>query len=447
MADPVFPDLPLPDRVGLLAQEEAKKLGIEFIIPTVYSLGLGSRGSVIPVSALKNTVCNGCNIHGLMDFGYGGETAECYAVPDPSTLVALPWKKGYGWMACNLYYQGKISPRCPRYNLIKQRERLQKEGYNIKTGIELEFFLLDKDSTKPSTNLDLPGNQYHDPLLELEHSDFIAKVLRSMQELGWKPYQFEKEAALGQYEVNFDYGDVLVTADRVTLCKILIKDIARENGYRVSFMPFLSKDNGLGNGQHIHMSLWDTKTNKNVMTGDSDLGLSDAGRHFLAGLLNHLDGLTPIVNPTTNSYKRLHEIKNFLNFHGFGVNTHFPPLRIVQTNGVCDRIEYRQPDSCMNPYLSQAAIIAAGLDGLEKKEEPNPLLRNEEPLFGESRPKDSKEMATSLEQALLNLHADETLASALGEELLTAFHTAKVLESDAHNKEVTQAEKNLIFIY
>jgi len=449
MEEMQFPTLPIAEEIGIQAEKRAKELGIEFIIPTVYSLGIGCRGSVVPVTAFRSTVCNGVNIHGFMDFAYGGETAECYAIPDVSTLVALPWKKGYGWVACNLYYHGKISPRCPRYNLIKQRDRLKKAGYHLKTGIEPEFFVLKQGELEPSSKLEGPGNRYHDPLLEMDNAEFIAKVLRSMQELGWKPYQMEREGGYGQYEVNFGYDDVLVTADRFSLCKMMLKDIARECGIRVSFIPFLKYDNEmvLGNGQHIHMSLWDAKTDKSVMTGNSEIGFSDVGGFWLAGILNHLDGLTPIVNPTTNSYKRLHGFKNFLNFHAYGINTDFPPLRIVQTNGVCDRIEYRQPDGSINPYLAQAAIIAAGLDGLEKKEEPNPKLRNEEMLFMESTPKDSKLMATSLDLALLNLQADTTLLSAFGEELITAFCTVKFLESEPHNKEVTQAEKNLADVY
>ena len=202
--------------------------------------------------------------------------------------------------------------------------------------------------------------------------DVIAEICDYMLELGWEPYQNDHEDANGQFEMNWNFDDALVTADRHSFFKFMVKSIAEKHGLRATFMPKPFK--GLtGNGCHVHISVWDPSGKANAFVDTTDeMGLSQQGYNFLGGIMKHAEALAAITNPTVNSYKRINAPRtlsgatwapNTVTWTGNN-RTH-----MVRVPGQ-GRFELRLPDGAANPYLLQAVIIAAGLDGVAHKSHP-----------------------------------------------------------------------------
>ena len=209
--------------------------------------------------------------------------------------------------------------------------------------------------------------------------DLIKKICDSMLALGWGPYQNDHEDANGQFEMNWTYSDALTTADRHAFFKYMVKTLAEDDGLRATFMPkpFPTLS---GNGCHIHVSVWDIATDQNLFRDrGGELGLSQTAYQFVAGLLHHAEALCAITNPTVNSFKRINGAPttsgatwspNTISYSG---NNRTHMIRIPDT----DRFELRLPDGAANPYLLQAAVIAAGLDGVANQRDPGRRLRQQ----------------------------------------------------------------------
>ena len=202
--------------------------------------------------------------------------------------------------------------------------------------------------------------------------DVIAEICDHMLALGWGAYQNDHEDANGQFEMNWDFDDVLATADKHSFFKFMVKSVAEKHGLRATFMP--KPFQGLtGNGCHAHISVWDKAGKTNVFADNKmELGLSAKGRNFLGGIMKHASALAAITNPTVNSYKRINAPRtisgatwapNTVTWTGNN-RTH-----MVRVPGP-GRFELRLPDGAANPYLLQAVIIAAGLDGIRSKADP-----------------------------------------------------------------------------
>ena len=302
---------------------------------------------------------------------------DMLAVPDPNSVIQLPWKPDVAWVAANCVMEGEDVAQAPRNVLRRLVGEASAEGMRVKTGIEAEFFLLTPEGSRISDDYDTAEKPCYDQQAVMRRYDVIAEICDYMLALGWGPYQNDHEDANGQFEMNFEFDDALATADKHSFFKFMTKSIAEKHGLRATFMP--KPVEGLtGNGCHAHISVWDKAGKKNIFattkgTGQTgELGLSEQGAHFLGGIMKHASALAAITNPTVNSYKRINAPRttsgatwapNTVTWTGNN-RTH-----MVRVPGP-GRFELRLPDGAVNPYLLQAVIIAAGLDGVRTKADP-----------------------------------------------------------------------------
>jgi glutamine synthetase len=273
--------------------------------------------------------------------------------------------------------------------------------------------------------------------------DVIAEICDYMLELGWKPYQNDHEDANGQFEMNWEFDDVLRTADKHSFFKFMTKSVAEKHGYRATFMP--KPIQGLtGNGCHVHVSVWDKSGKTNMFADDQmELGLSQDGRHFLGGIMQHASAMAAITNPTVNSYKRINAPRtssgatwapNSVTWTGNN-RTH-----MVRVPGP-GRFELRLPDGAANPYLLQAVIIAAGLNGLEQKADPG--KRYDIDMYAEGyKVRGAPKLPLNLLDALRAFDRDKGLKAAIGNDFSAAFLKLKNQEWNAYASHFTQWEKD-----
>jgi glutamate---methylamine ligase len=263
--------------------------------------------------------------------------------------------------------------------------------------------------------------------------DVISEICDYMLDLGWGPYQNDHEDANGQFEMNWDFADALVTADRHSFFKFMVKSVAEAHGLRATFMP-KPLARLTGNGCHAHISVWDSKGKVNVFAdADDELGLSAQGMAFLGGIIAHAQGMTALTNPVVNSYKRINApvtasgatwAPNTVTWSGNN-RTH-----MVRVPGP-GRFELRLPDGAANPYLLQAAIIAAGLSGIATEADPGPRLDID--MYAEGhRVKDAPRLPLNLLDAIRAFEADKVLTGALGAGFSAAFAKLKRREWDSY---------------
>src|SRR5262249_2646721 len=230
---------------------------------------------------------------------------DLFARPDPDSLIQLPWKPEVGWLASDLWMDGKEVTDAPRAQLKKQVAAAAKLGYRMRSGVEGEFHRISPDGKAIADTLDVQDKPCYDQQALMRRYEVITEICDSMLSLDWRPYQNDHEDANGQFEMNWEYDDCLKTADRHTFFKYMVKAIAEKHGLRATFMPkpFV---NLTGNGCHAHVSVWDESGRTNLFHDDrGELGLSALAYNFLGGVIHSADALCSFFNPTVNSYKRI----------------------------------------------------------------------------------------------------------------------------------------------
>ena len=284
---------------------------------------------------------------------------DMFAVPDPSSVIALPWKPEVAWVAGDLVMEGQSVEQAPRVVLKNLLARAKAAGFQFKTGVEAEYHLITPEGDAISDSRDVAAKPCYDQQAVMRRYDIVAEICDAMESLGWGPYQNDHEDANGQFEMNWDYADALVTADRHAFFKFMVKSIAENHGLRATFMPKPFADL-TGNGCHMHMSLWDKRGTKNVFADKKDeMGLSPKAYSFLGGVLHHAQALA-ITNPTVNSYKRINAPVTRSgatwapNTVSYGGNNRTHMVRIPDAG----RFELRLADGSANPYLLPAAVLA-----------------------------------------------------------------------------------------
>jgi glutamine synthetase len=301
---------------------------------------------------------------------------DTFAMPDPASLTVLPWNRDVGWLAADLWMGGKPVEASPRLMLKRQIARATDVGYRMKSGVECEYFLINPDGSAIADGRDTQSKPCYDQIALMRRFPVIRAICDAMLELGWGPYQNDHEDANGQFEMNWTYADALVTADRHAFFKYMVKTLAEDHGMRATFMP-KPFANLTGNGCHAHVSLWDASGRKNLFLDPRDeMGIAKVGYQFLAGVLNAAEALCAFFNPTVNSFKRLNASTtlsgatwspNAITYSG---NNRTHMVRIPDKG----RFEFRLMDGAANPYLLQAGLLAAGLDGIAKKRDPGKRL-------------------------------------------------------------------------
>ncbi len=408
----------------------AREKGIKYFMISFTDLFGAQRAKLVPAQAIGDMQEDGA---GFAGFAAWLDMTPAYpdmlAVPDPDSVIQLPWKPEVAWVAANCVMEGEEVDQAPRNVLRKQIEKANALGLRPKTGVEAEFFLLTPAGDAISDPADIAEKPCYDQQAVMRRYDVISEICDYMLDLGWNPYQNDHEDANGQFEMNWEFDDALVTADRHSFFKFMVKSIAEKHELRATFMP--KPIAGLtGNGCHAHISVWNMDGKTNAFQDPSDeLGLSGDAKHFLGGLMQHALALTAITNPTVNSYKRLNApvtlsgatwAPNTVTWSGNN-RTH-----MVRVPGP-GRFELRLPDGAANPYLLQAVIIAAGLSGVESKADPG--KRYDIDMYAEGHTiTDAPKLPLNLLDALRAFDADSALKAAMGTEFSDAFIKLKTRE-------------------
>lgn len=423
-----------------LAEIAAEK-GIRFFLISFTDLFGAQRAKLVPAAAITGMQKNGAGFAGFAaNFVLSPADPDLVAVPDVSTLIQLPWKPEVGWLASDLKMHGTLIEQGPRNTLKRMVERANAAGFSVKTGVECEFFLLTPDGREISDGHDDASKPCYDASALMRRYDIIAEICDAMQSLGWEPYQNDHEDANGQFEMNWIFDDALVTADRHVFFKFMARSIAEKHGLRATFMPkpFMHLT---GTGCHAHISLWNGDENV-CFDAEDALGLSQRGYHFVGGLIHHADALCAFLNPTVNSYKRINAPRtvsgatwspNSVTYSGDN-RTHM--IRVPGKG----RFEMRLPDGAANPYLLQASILAAGLDGIERKIDPGkPLDIN---MYTEGHKiKNAKKLPLNLLDALRALEADDDLREIMGADVINPYLQLKTAEWNAHCGHLSEWER------
>ncbi len=377
-------------------------------------------------------------------------------MPDFRSLTILPWRKDTAWVTGNLHVNGEPWPMCPRSVLLQQLERARKSGYTVNTGIEPEFMLLKKNAAgayEPWDELDTLGKPCYDLRTLHRNLDMMTTLLRYMRELGWAPYANDHEDANCQFEINWKYSDAVTTADRTTFFKWMVRTVAEQHGLWATFMP-KPFAHLTGNGAHVHLSIADAETGANLFEDRSaELGLSQLGRWFLGGILSHARGLSAIVAPIVNSYKRLVRgaFSSVLGatwapvYVTYGASNRTQMVRVPAPG----RFEIRVIDGAANPYLAFAAIVAAGLDGVEKQIDPGAMNRENlyEMAEEELAARKIGFLPTTLAEALDALEQDSVVQGALGEIYAKEYLRVKREEWRQYNQTVSEWERERYLTY
>lgn len=422
----------------------AKDKGIKYFMISYTDLFSGQRAKLVPAQAIAGMQEDGAGFAGFATWlDMTPAHPDLFAVPDPSSVIQLPWKKEVAWVAADLMMDGEIVAQAPRNVLKKLVKQAEAEGKRVKTGVEAEFFLITADGAKISDEYDTAEKPCYDQQAVMRRYDVIAEICDYMLELGWGAYQNDHEDANGQFEMNWEFDDALQTADKHSFFKFMVKSIAEKHGLRATFMPKPFK--GLtGNGCHCHISVWSNDGRTNVFADrEAEFGLSAEGRYFLGGIMKHASSLAAITNPTVNSYKRINAPRttsgatwspNTVTWTGNN-RTH-----MVRVPGP-GRFELRLPDGAVNPYLLQAIIIAAGLDGLRNKADPGP--HHDIDMYAQGHlVKNAPRLPLNLLDALRAYDEDEGLKEAIGSEFSAAYLKLKHQEWNAYCSHFTQWERD-----
>jgi glutamine synthetase len=349
--------------------------GIEFLFAQFVDMHGKPSAKLVPAHHLDDLLSDGAGFAGFAagDIGQGPHDPDMIAIPDPRSLTILPWQPNVARFACDVTVEGEPWPFCPRTILRNFLASSTVQGYELKVGAELEYFLVRRTAdggievADERDTLDLPC---YDMRALTRNLDFVSTVSKAVTGLGWDNYATDHEDANGQFEQNFQFADALTTCDRAVFFRYMVESLAQQRGLIATFMP-KPFANLTGNGCHFHVSLW--KDGVNVFERDAaedprGLGLSELAYNFIGGLKANAKAYIAVTAPTVNSYKRLIVGAPTSGatwapaYISYGYNNRTQMLRIPDAG----RIEDRTVDGSCNPYLAATAMLAAGLDGVQR---------------------------------------------------------------------------------
>ena len=431
---------------------EAKKFladnQVKYILAQFVDIHGVAKVKSVPAAHLEDILTTGAGFAGgaIWGMGIAPNGPDYMAVGDLSTLSLIPWQPGYARIICDGHVNGTPYGHDSRVVLKKQIDRLKEHGWTLYTGLEPEFSLLKMDeqgNIHPFDDTDTLQKPCYDYKGITRQSAFLEKLTESLIEAGLDVYQIDHEDANGQFEINYTYADCLKSADDYIMFKMAASEIANQMGMICSFMP-KPFSNRPGNGMHMHMSIGDGK--KSLFHDDSDKtghGLSKLAYHFMAGILAHAPALTALAAPTVNSYKRLVVGRSLTGatwapaYISYGNNNRSTMVRIPY-----GRLELRLPDGASNPYLTTAAVIAAGLDGVKRELSAGPGTADN--LYDNS-PAQLKQhgigiLPQNLNEAIRAFEEDTVIRDALGNSLSEEFIMLKDMEWVEYMRHVSDWE-------
>jgi len=421
---------------------EARERGIKYFLISFVDLFGTLRAKLAPASAIADMSKEGAGFAGFASWlDMTPAHPDMLAIPDPASLIQIPWKPEVGWLAADPYMDGKLVDQAPRNVLKAMLKKAEDAGYTMKTGVECEYFLVSPDGAAISDPADTQSKPCYDQTALMRRYEVIREICDSMLELGWGPYQNDHEDANGQFEMNWNFADALTTADRQAFFKYMVKAIAEKHGLRATFMP-KPFANLTGNGCHMHVSLW--KGKKNLFDDGNDaMGLSKEAYNFIGGLMNHAGEICSITNPTVNSYKRINApvtlsgatwSPNTVTYAG---NNRTHMIRIPGSG----RFEFRLADGAANPYLFPAAVLAAGLDGIENGTDPGKPLDIDMYAEGHKAPAGTKKLPLNLLDALRLTDKSALLRRQLGDEFVNSYIKLKTSDWNEYSRQLTPWER------
>ena len=432
-----------------------------------------TRGKMLPVKQFVSVLKNGmASTHAIFamdsanniflpvfseDGGFGndemGGAGDMVLVPDPTTFRVLPWGDNTAWVLSDIYLKsGAVMPFSPRAILANQLQDLHGRGYELLIGLEVEFHVFKIDdphltmqaSTQPAEPPSVSplahayqyqGEQNLDevaPLMELFHQHLAALELpiRSLED-EWGP---------GQCEITMEPLPAMQAADAMVLMRTTLKQLARRQGYLVSFMCKPALPNVYSSGWHLHQSLVDFKSGENAFaTTDKKQFLSPVGQQYIGGLIEHARACTAFSNPTINGYKRMNSNALAPNRAVWSIDNKAAFLRLANAGDPSVHIENRSGEPAANPYLFFASQLAAGIDGMDAKQDPGP------PLSDPYAQTDKTPLPSSLMEAVTALDESKLLRKAIGNTFVDYFLTLKRHEIHRFLSTVTDWEHREYF--
>jgi glutamine synthetase len=410
-----------PDDVRRIVKDEK----IEFLFAQFVDMHGKPNAKLVPAHHLDDLLNDGAGFAGFAagDIGQGPNDPDIIAIPDPRTLTILPWQPNVARFACDVTVEGEPWPYCPRTILRGALSRLADRGFELKIGAELEYFLVRRTAdggievADPLDTLDLPC---YDMRALTRNLDFVTTVSKAVTGLGWDNYATDHEDANGQFEQNWAFADALTTCDRAVFFRYMVESLAQQRGLIATFMP-KPFAHLTGNGCHFHVSMWKDGVNvfaRDVAEDPRGLGLSDLAYNFVGGLKANAKAYIAVTAPTVNSYKRLRVGTPNSGatwapaYVSYGYNNRTQMLRIPDAG----RVEDRTVDGSCNPYLAATAMLAAGLDGVDRGLDPGePNTANLYQLSAQERAAAGVEtLPENLLDATRELERNDALRAAFG---------------------------------
>ncbi|AKU06419.1 MULTISPECIES: type I glutamate--ammonia ligase [Haloferax] len=402
----------------------------------------------IPASQAEKAFTEGIYFDGSSIDGFVRiQESDMRLEPDPSTFAVLPWRKkensAAGRLICDVFNTSTGEPFSgdPRGVLKRAIARAEELGYDVNVAPEPEFFLFEEDENGRATTVTNDAGGYFDLAPKDLASDVRRDIIYGLESMGFDIEASHHEVAEGQHEINFTYDDALSTADNVATFRSVVRAIASEHDLHATFMPKpIPRING--SGMHTHISLFQDGENA-FHDGDDEFDLSDTAKSFVAGILDHAPAITAVADPTVNSYKRLvpgYEAPVYIAWSDR--NRSALIRKPAARTPAASRIEARFPDPSCNPYLAFAALIHAGLDGVEKDLDcPDPVRENIYEFDEEKREEYGIEtLPKDLGGAVDALEEDEVIQDALGDHVYEKFVEAKRSEFKDYLVDVSQWE-------
>ena len=423
--------------------------GVKYILAQFVDIHGVAKTKAVPMTHFDDVLTSGAGFAGFAVWGLGQapHDPDFMAVGDPATVSLVPWQPGFARIVCEGRVNGEPWPFDTRYILSQQLNRMAAKGWTFHTGLEPEFMLLRRNedgSVRPADDSDRLDKPCYDYKGLSRSRGFIEKLVDSLMEVGFDVYQIDHEDANGQFEINFTHTDALTSADRYVFFRMAAGEIAREFDCICSFMP-KTMTTRTGSGMHIHMSISDEK-NTQLFEDDADpnkLGLSKLGYHFLAGMMEHAPALAALAAPSVNSYKRLVVGRSLSGatwapaYISYGDNNRTSMVRVPYGH-----LELRLGDSSCNPYLTTAAVVAAGMDGIERELEPGAPqnINHYDFTLAQIREMGIGVLPQNLREALDALEADSLFSEQLGADFIREFIEVKDMEWVEYQRHVSDWE-------
>jgi glutamine synthetase len=426
--------------------EEIEEKNVDFLRLQFTDILGTVKNVAIPASQAEKAFTEGIYFDGSSIEGFVRiQESDMRLKPDPATFAILPWRDGRSArLMCDVIDTSSGEPfeGDPRYVLKQAIARAEGMGYQVNAAPEPEFFLFEEDEEGRATTRTADHGGYFDVAPKDLASDVRRDIIYGLESMGFEMEASHHEVAEGQHEINFKYDDALSTADNVATFRMVVRAIAAQHDLHATFMPKpIPRING--SGMHTHISLFTEDGENAFHDEDDEFNLSETAHSFLAGILEHAEALAAVTNPTVNSYKRLvpgYEAPVYVAWSDRNRSALIrkPAARVPAAS----RIEARFPDPSCNPYLAFAALIHAGLDGIEQGlEAPDPIRENIYE-FDEAKREEYgiSTLPSNLGEALDALEADEVVMDALGTHVAEKFLEAKTHEYDEFRIDVSQWE-------